>query len=295
MSSTSQTPITYDPEKYADYQSIESGTILNVELNHINTSMLLETHQAVWSPTPFGIQMGELISSDGCHEKIIMDFASGSGLLSVIAGKGGAAKVIAIDLNPKAIMMTQRNWALNNLNPKQLYAVESDCFDAIKGHSEIEGKVDVIYSNPPTAPDLEGDVKRLSAGDWNINGQGGRIVNDALITQGRDFLKFGGEMLFITTSKQGSKLTCDLLNQYWGKGVQADGDDPLDYAIDWETRGEANWAVIKRVDLLLSDYYLPFLPQIKQFAKEQGQPEPLIEKEGVLYQKTYLIRAKKMA
>ena len=295
MRTTSQTPIIYDPEKYDDYQSIESGSILNIELNHVGSHLLLETHEAVWSPTPFGIQLGELITSDGCHEKIIMDFASGSGLLSVIAGKSGATQVIATDLNPKATMMTQRNWALNNLNPKQLYAVESDCFDAIKGHPEIEGQVDIIYSNPPTAPDLEGDVKRLSAGDWNINGQGGRIVNDALITQGRDFLKIGGEMLFITTSKQGTKLTCDLLNQYWGKGVQADGDDPLDYTIDWETRGEANWAVIKRVDLLLSDYYLPFLPQIKQFAKEQGQPEPLIEKEGVLYQKTYLIRAKKMA
>lgn len=48
--------------------------------------------------------------------------------------------------------------------------------------------------------------------------------------------------------------------------------------------------MVKRVDLLLSDYYLPFLPQIRQFAKEQGQPEPFIE--SVLYQNTYFIRAK---
>jgi hypothetical protein len=33
---------------------------------------------------------------------------------------------------------------------------------------------------------------------------------------------------------------------------------------------------------------------MRQFVKEQGQPEPLIEKEGKLYQKTYFIRAKKM-
>jgi len=100
--------------------------------------------------------------------------------------------------------------------------------------------------------------------------------------------------LFITISKQGSKLTCDLLNEYWGNGIEADGDDSLNYAIDWETRGDANLAVIKQIDLLLSDYYLPFLPQIKQFAEEQGQPEPLIEKDGKLYQKIYFIRAKKM-
>jgi len=294
MKNTSKTPITYDPEKYADYQSVESGTILSVELNHINTNLLLETHQAVWAPTPFAIKMGELIASEGCHEKVVMDFASGSGFLSVIAQKSGAAKVIATDLNPQAIMMTQRNWALNNLHPKQLYAIESDCFDAIHGNPEIEGQVDVIYSNPPTIPDLESDVERLSASDWNINGSGGRIVNDALITQGRNFLKSGGEILFVTTSKQGSKLTCELLEQYWGKGVKADSDDPLDYYIDWKERGNTNWAVIKRVDLLLSDYYLPFLPQIRQFAKEQKQPEPVIEKGGHLYQKTYFIRAKKI-
>ena len=115
-------------------------------------------------------------------------------------------------------------------------------------------QVDLIYSNPPTVPDLERKTERLSAGDWNINGFGGRTVNDALITQGRNFLKPGGEILFITTSKQGTKLTCELLEKYWGKGIKSGGDDPLDYSICWEERGNANWAVVKCVDLLLSDY-----------------------------------------
>ena len=101
-------------------------------------------------------------------------------------------------------------------------------------------------------------------------------------------------MLFISTSKQGSQLTCELLDKHWGNGIKTYDTDPLDYAIDWETRGDANWAVIKRVDLPLSDYYLPFLSQIGQFAKEQGQPEPLIEKDGKLHQKIYFIRAKKI-
>lgn len=227
--------------------------------------------------------MAEFIASDDCHKQIVMDFASGSGFLSIVAGKSGANQVIATDLNPKAIMMTKRNWTLNNLNPEQLYAVESNCFDAIIENPELEEQIDVIYSNPPTVPDLQGDMERLSAGDWNINGKGGRIVNDALITQGRTFLKSKGEILFSTTSKQGAKLTCELLEQYWGKGVKADGDDPLDYSIDWKARGNANWAV----------YYLPFLPKIRQFAQEQGQPAPFVEKNGVLYQKTYFIRVRK--
>ncbi len=115
MSNKFHTLITYDPEKYIYYQSVESGTILNIDLKHIDINLLLATHQAVWAPTPFAIKIGELIVSDGCHQKVIMDFASGSGFLSVIASKNGAAKVIATDLNPQAILLTKHNWALNNV------------------------------------------------------------------------------------------------------------------------------------------------------------------------------------
>jgi hypothetical protein len=47
MRDASKTPIIYNPEKYVDYQSIESGSILNIELNHLATHSLLETHQGV--------------------------------------------------------------------------------------------------------------------------------------------------------------------------------------------------------------------------------------------------------
>ena len=124
-----KTTMTYDMKKHIDYQSTESGTILNIKLSHTNMNLLLETHQEVWSPTPFAIQMGELIACDNCLEKVVMDFASGSGFLSVIAGKNGAAKVIATDLNPKAIMMTKRNWALNDLEPRQIHVFFLELFD----------------------------------------------------------------------------------------------------------------------------------------------------------------------
>ncbi|MFK5971402.1 MAG: hypothetical protein QM487_14975 [Candidatus Marithrix sp.] len=49
-----------------------------------------------------------------------------------------------------------------------------------------------------------------------------------------------------------------------------------------------------QIDLPLSDYYLPFLSQIDQFAKEQGQSEPSIEKDGKLHQKIYFTRTQKI-
>lgn len=283
----------YRAEEYTDYQSLESGTILTIELDHFGTALRLETHREVWSPTPFTIEMGKLIAAEGCRGKIVMDFACGSGFLSLVAGRTGAARVVATDLNPKAITMTGRNWALNGLDSGRLCAVESDCFDAIRGDPEVEGRFDVIYSNPPTAPDLPGEMERLSAGDWNRNGEGGRTVNDALITEGRNFLKAGGEILFVTTGKQGARLTCELLDRYWGEGIRANGENPLDYAIDWTKRGSANWAVVRRMDLPLSDYYLPFLPRIEEFARDRGQPAPFVTKEGRIHQRLYFIRARK--
>jgi len=288
--STVQNIIPYDPKKYSEYQSLESGHILNIGRDII-PNVLLETHQEVWSPTPFAINMGKIIASDTCHNKVVMDFATGSGYLAIMAGKQGARKVVATDLNPTAIQMTKRNWELNDLNVEQLDAVVSDRFEALKTNSDIENKFDLIYSNPPTIPELGEKTEKRSGMDWNIDGKSGRITLDTLITEGRNFLKPGGEMLIGTSSKQGAKLTCELLDEYWGKGIKADSENPLDYSLDWEKRGNANWVVIKRQDIPFP-YYAEFLDKFRELAKKTNQPAPFIEKKGTLYQKIYLIRAK---
>jgi HemK-related putative methylase len=290
--STAPNLICYDPKKYSEYQSLESGYILKID-GGIIPNVLLETHQAVWSPTPFAINLGEVIASDNCQNKVVMDFATGSGYLAIIAGKQGARKVVATDLNPTAIQMTKRNWELNNLNAKQLDAIVSDRFEAMKNNANIEEKFDFIYSNPPTIPELEKKTSKNSGMDWNIDGESGRNALDTLITEGRNFLKSGGEILIATSSKQGAKLTCELLDEYWGIGIKADSEDPLDYSLDWEKRGNANWVVIKR-QAVPFPYYVEFLDKFRELAKETNQPDPFIEKEGTLYQKLYLIRAKKV-
>jgi HemK-related putative methylase len=288
---TTQNIIPYEPEKYFEYQSLESGCILNIG-GGITSNVLIETHQEVWSPTPFAINMGELIASDNCQNKVVMDFATGSGYLAIIAGKQGAKKIVATDLNPTAIQMTKRNWKLNGLNVEQLDTVKSDRFEAIK-KSDIKEKFDLIYSNPPTIPELGEKTDRCSGMNWNIDGTSGRITLDSLITEGRNFLKPGGEMLIGTSSKQGAKLTCELLDEYWGEGIKADSENPLDYSLDWEKRGNANWVVIKRKDIPFP-YYAEFLDKFRKLAKEKNQPAPFIEKKGILYQKLYFIRAKKV-
>ncbi len=73
---------------------------------------------------------------------------------------------------------------------------------------------------------------------------------DTLIAEGNSYLAAEGEILFIATSKNGPRLTYRLMEKYWGKGMKSDGDNPLDYCINWEERGDANWAVIRRVNLI---------------------------------------------
>jgi methylase of polypeptide subunit release factors len=92
----------------------------------------LETHPSVWTPTTFTIEMVKLIWTDDCHDCMVLDFASGSGILGIVAAKAGAKKVIFIDLNPQAIAISERNWQLNELPIEQCQLFQSNCFVAVE-------------------------------------------------------------------------------------------------------------------------------------------------------------------
>ncbi len=292
--------ITYDPKSNVDYQSLKAGTIVKYRLSN-DLDILLETHPNAWTPSSlFSLTMCELIASDNCTEKVVMDFAGGSGMFGIVAGKCGAAKVICTELNPYSVSLQMRNWELNGLNPKDFQSFESNCFAAIKGNQEIEGKVDRIYLNPPALPDTEENLQarlkfahQFRGGEWNRNGERGRLVMDTLITQGSSYLAPGGEILFIATSKNGPRLTCKLMEQHWGKGIQNDGDNPLNYFIDWKERGDASWAVIRKINVPLANYHNDFIQNYQKLADKQGEPSPFLEEDGKLYQQLYFIRAKK--
>lgn len=291
----------YDPASPLDYQMLDSGTILKLRFPQLDRDICLETHREVWAPSRFTIGMGDLIQAIDCKDKVVLDFAGGSGILGIIAGMQGARRVIITDLNPQAIITSKQNWGFNHLDPSTLQVLLSDRFAALDAMPHLKGQIDRIYSNPPTFPGTADDLRRLlepnhhdTAANWNRNGERGRLVTDALITQGQDWLAPDGEILFVTTSKQGSRQTRQLMEQYWGAGIAANQADPLDSVTPWEERGSATWAVVRRIDLQLADYYWEFLPLYRQMAEHDGEPDPILERDGKLYQKLYFIRAKKM-
>ena len=292
--------ISYDPNGHIDYQSLQTRVLLRLTVGQNALELLLETNPQVWSPTAFTMGMAELIAADDCQGKVVMDVATGSGILGIVAGKKQARKVIMTDLNPQAVITAQKNWEINGLKRNYLEIFHSNCFEAIKTNLYLKETIDLIYANPPTLPDSQlgvekspQDLQERFAVDWNRNGKRGRLVTDALICEAGEFLKPGGEMLYVTTSKQGTMTTWRLMEQYWGEGIKAKGDDPLDYEIPWQKRGNAHWAVIKRLELPLAPYYRDFLPLYRQLAEKEREPNPIIEREGILYQKLYFIRAQK--
>lgn len=286
------------PETITDPQALDAGTVLRYAFG--GTPIYLETHPEVWSPTQFTLGMCDLIARQRHDGKKILDFASGSGILGIVSAAYGAQSVLFVDLNPQALIMTARNWLLNGFQPASMQLKRSDCFTALVDDAKQRAAYDLIVSNPPTAIDtperLSARLNRtapISAADWNGNGEDGRLVTDALITQSRQFLREGGEILFVTTSKQGPNRTRDLLMEHWGRGLSKPGTDPLDYVRPLDN-GPYNWSVVARIDVPLSDWYRPYLVQYEQLAAGRGEPKPvLIGSDGQLFQRLYFIRARK--
>lgn len=86
------------------------------------------------------------------EESSVLDLCTGSGCIAVVvAGKTGA-RVTASDISEKALDMARHNAQKHKLEDKIVF-VKSDMF------ADIEGKFDVIISNPPYIPTA--DIQKL--------------------------------------------------------------------------------------------------------------------------------------
>jgi HemK-related putative methylase len=73
----------------------------------------------------------------------VLDLGTGTGLLAVAAAEGGAKCVMAVDINPGAVLAAQINALVSGLTSK-VSVSQSDFFSAVRGE-----KFDVIITNPP--------------------------------------------------------------------------------------------------------------------------------------------------
>ena len=120
---------------------------------------------------------------------VVLDVGCGSGVLGLFALHLGAARVVALDLNPNAIENTRRNADLHGFAAR-LEARVSDVFAAL-GPEEV---FDVILANLPFRNKPAADV--LEAGMWDTDFQ----THVRFFEQARRYLKADGRMFMTHAS-----------------------------------------------------------------------------------------------
>ena len=122
--------------------------------------------------------------------KTVAEVGTGSGILSLAAARAGAARVIAIDINPNAALSAADNAKLNALSERVL-PVCSNLMSAIAPRPLF----DVILSSPPS---FAGEPRDVADRAWHA-GPGYRDIA-ALFSQARERLKPGGRVYLLLSS-----------------------------------------------------------------------------------------------
>lgn len=120
------------------------GAVLNVPAG------VFHPHEGEWTFGPLMKNNAELFKG-----KRVMEIGTGSGIISLMAAKHGASKVVSTDINPKAIeSVTTNAEALGFGEVLEGRLVSLDDMSAFAVIEEGE-QFDVIVSNPPFALDLD--------------------------------------------------------------------------------------------------------------------------------------------
>ncbi|MEN0066677.1 MAG: methyltransferase [Myxococcota bacterium] len=171
--------------------------------------MQLQTHPKVWSPTAFAERFAEELVRHLEAGQSVLELGVGTGVLSILSARRGA-EVSALDINPDAIALADENWAAQDLPIRPDRFRHSDRFSALQD----DERFDLIFSNPPVLPAI-GEPDTGTRDDFEVAGDHGRLVLDAMITESGRWLAPNGRMLTIATSLQGWRESEARLNAHW--------------------------------------------------------------------------------
>ncbi|KXB04728.1 hypothetical protein AKJ49_01780 [candidate division MSBL1 archaeon SCGC-AAA382A03] len=136
----------------------------------------------------------------------VLELGTGCGLISIIAAKAGA-KIIATDVNPKAIECAKKN-AENHGVLEKIDFKEGDLFEPVRGE-----EFDLIIFNPPYLPVSSSESLNIGlARAWD-GGEDGRKVIDNFLDRVSDYLKEEGRLIFVQSSLSGVQETLNILEK----------------------------------------------------------------------------------
>jgi release factor glutamine methyltransferase len=130
------------------------------------------------------------IGSLDLEGKSVAEVGCGSGILSLAAARAGAARVVAIDINPNAAAAASRNARDNGLGDR----VRGVCSNLMSG-LKAAPLFDVIITSPPSFP---GEPRDLADRAWHA----GPAYRDiaSLFDQARERLAPGGVVYLLLSS-----------------------------------------------------------------------------------------------
>lgn len=136
-----------------------------------------------------------LALGNSLNEKRVLDIGTGeTGILAIHCAKHGAKEITACDIDPKAIKWAERNGKFNSV--KNARWINSNLFE------KIQGKYDLIVSNPPQMP--------MVNGNWHDSGgKDGRKITEKIIKLSPKFLEPDGSLVLLLFDFLGVDRTYD--------------------------------------------------------------------------------------
>lgn len=118
-------------------------------------------YPGVWSPAYDWSALFHLENLPDVCGLTVCEIGSGTGILSTAIAKRGASKVVAVDVNPLAVLNTRANFLLNSVFNATAY--ESDVF------SMVSGVFDLIIWNAPYHGSMPLDMLERGCADYNYD------------------------------------------------------------------------------------------------------------------------------
>jgi release factor glutamine methyltransferase len=132
----------------------------------------------------------EFIDGQDFKGKSVADIGTGTGILALAAARAGAASVLAVDINPNAVLCAEENAKLNGFGDR----VSAACMNLL-ADVPVQPTFDVILSSPPKHA---GEPRDLADGGWHAGPQYRNVAG--LFSQARARLKPDGCMYVMVSS-----------------------------------------------------------------------------------------------
>ncbi|WP_406236702.1 peptide chain release factor N(5)-glutamine methyltransferase [Nocardia sp. NBC_01009] len=216
-----------EPEKLAQYRALVAKRAERIPLQHLTgTAAMGEIDLAVgpgvFVPRPetellFAWALGQLEKLPHDHTPIVVDLCTGSGALALaIAHARPDADVHAIEIDPSALQWARRNADLRIADGDTAITLYADDVTDPDLLSELNGRVDLVVSNPPYIPDAAELDPEVADHDPHLalfGGPDGLDVIRAMIPTITRLLRPGGTMAIEHDDTNGSELAALLGKQ----------------------------------------------------------------------------------